>query len=340
VHEGPGRAEPRLEGAVRDGDDGLLAVHGLADHAGQEGGRGGRGRAGPHGDGREAQREARDEPAARVLVDQGLADELLRAVRGLRRRGDAVVDDLGQRLPVDGLARRVDDPDAGDDPAQRVQQAARGVDVDAHAQLEVGLRARRHDAVEGVHGVEGLVHDRVGAIEEVRLDDPRVLGVLDALGNRGLVDVGKGDLVRLVVEQFFGQELADEARGAGDQDVHFVTVRCELRRARKAHDPSSRERLQDRYLKPRVLHRSAGGHHTIACCPEPDWKIVARRPVSRKEAGRTRACQGGESFCSLARTRSWGERGVGVAPTTVSLGLRNYPRRAAGSTGPLSADVQ
>ena len=63
------------------------------------------------GDGGEARREAVEEALARVVADQRLADEFLRAVRALGRREDGLVDYGGEGLAVDCLGRSVDHPD-------------------------------------------------------------------------------------------------------------------------------------------------------------------------------------------------------------------------------------
>jgi len=154
----PGRAHPRREGAVLEGDGACLAIEGFSDHGGEKGGGGRGGGAGSDGDGGETQAEAVEEAAARVVVDQGFADELGGAVGGFGGGAPGFVDggdEGGEGAAVDGLAGGVDDADGGPaGGADGFEEGAGGGEVDGEAEGEVGFGARRHDAVEEVGGVE------------------------------------------------------------------------------------------------------------------------------------------------------------------------------------------
>lgn len=75
--------------------------------------------------------------------------------------------------------------------------------------------------MEGVDRVEGGRDHVLGVREEVCFDCCCILGVRDALWDWRFVDVGQCDAVAGVVEEFFGEELADEAGCAGDEDLHL-----------------------------------------------------------------------------------------------------------------------
>lgn len=85
LDDAAGRADVRLEAAVPERDDARLALHGLADHARQEGrGRVG-GLAGPHHQRGEAHDEGVDEALAVHVVDDDLGRQLVGPVRALGR---------------------------------------------------------------------------------------------------------------------------------------------------------------------------------------------------------------------------------------------------------------
>lgn len=91
--------------------------------------------------------------------------------------------------------------------------------------------------MEDVDGVE-VRRDDAAVFEQVRLDACRVAWVLGAFGDGNVDDVGQDDFVLRVGQEFAGQELAQEAAGAGDEDLHvgsdsrdflfFVRVKCKV----------------------------------------------------------------------------------------------------------------
>ena len=89
---GRARAGVPVAHALRDGQHRFLAGQRLAQDAGEEA----RGRlvrlAGPDADGRQADANAVEEAAARIVGEQKLADRLLRAVGGERRVEELVAD--------------------------------------------------------------------------------------------------------------------------------------------------------------------------------------------------------------------------------------------------------
>lgn len=195
------RAEKGAERAVAQRDDALLAVHGLADHAGEEGGGGVGGAPRAHDDAREAQDEGVDEAPAMHVVEENLGQQLVRAVGALGRRGDVVGDARGQRLAVDGLRGRVDDANGfavtgGIRGAQREEEVPHAVDVDGEREVEVGLGPGRHDAVEDEDGVQSRLrgggeegrHER--GVGDVAAQTGRVLRVRYARRHHRVHEVG------------------------------------------------------------------------------------------------------------------------------------------------------
>lgn len=75
--------------------------------------------------------------------------------------------------------------------------------------------------MEGEDGVEAFVYYCLCAGEQVRLDRLCILWVFDVLGDWGLVDIGQCEVVGGVVEELFYEQLADEAGGACDEDLHI-----------------------------------------------------------------------------------------------------------------------
>lgn len=78
--------------------------------------------------------------------------------------------------------------------------------------------------MEDEYGVQVVVHDVLRAAGQVRLDHLGVLRPLCTLGDGRLNDVGEDESMfpLLVVEELLGQELTDEAGGAGDENAHGV----------------------------------------------------------------------------------------------------------------------
>lgn len=219
-----GAADPTRETPILDGHDAFLPRERLADDPADEATRRRRGFPGADTDRGKAQRKPVDEPSSGVVVDQDLADELLRAVGALRVGEDRLVDDGGEGRTIDGLARGVDDAEAGFHAADRLEEGACRVDVDAHAEVEVRFAAGGHDAMEDVGGVEGGVNHTGGVGGEVAFDGLGVLGVFRAGGDGDVDDVAEDQGVGRVFEEFSGHELAEEAAGAGDEDFHVGCV--------------------------------------------------------------------------------------------------------------------
>src|SRR5690606_24626201 len=82
----------------------------LAQDVGEEARRGEIGLAGADDDGGQPDADAIHEALARVVVEEQLADRLLRAVAGERRRKELVADGLGERRPEYRDRRGEDEP--------------------------------------------------------------------------------------------------------------------------------------------------------------------------------------------------------------------------------------
>ena len=123
----------------------------LADDRGGEGRGGTVGPPRPHHDGRQAQRAAVDKPLAAVIVDQELADRLLRPVGGLRRQRRVVADRRRQRAAIDRERAGENDARAGAERAAGIEHRARAVEVDAIAEIGVGLGFAADDGGEMEH---------------------------------------------------------------------------------------------------------------------------------------------------------------------------------------------
>jgi len=249
LDHGVGGADPHLS-VPADGEDGLPPVEGLADDVAGEAARGLGGLSGPDGDRGQPHAAAVEEAPARVVVDQGLDDEFLRAVgRGGHGREVRLVDDEARRRgAVDGERRGVDDLDARHGGAQAVEDVAGGIEVDVDTELEVGLCAAGHDAVQDVDGVvgAGVLDERVDDLRqgEVGLDAAHARGMLGGRGGHaGRDDVGDGDdgLGRRGMEEGGRQLLPDVAAGARDEDGH---VSCCFERTRRASSCSGSSRRQ------------------------------------------------------------------------------------------------
>ena len=131
-----------------------------------------------------------DEALARVVGDQVLAHQLVRAVAGLRRRQRVVAHQRRHRRGRVGAEHR--DRAGEHEPrgralparAQRVEQRARAVEVGAQAELEVGLALARYRRREVEHAVELVAAKRI-ALREQRPDahlDARIAHEVGAVG--------------------------------------------------------------------------------------------------------------------------------------------------------------
>ena len=160
------RAGVPVADVLRDRQHRLVPGERLADDAGEEAG----GRlvrlAGPDADGGQADADAVHEAAPRVVGEEQLVDRLLRPVGGERRVMELVRDRVGERRAEHRDRRGEDDARAVAvaDLADRLEQVARAVEVDAVALLEVGLRLARDD--------RGEVEDDVGPVGDERSAAP------------------------------------------------------------------------------------------------------------------------------------------------------------------------
>ena len=161
----------------------------------------------PDDDAGEAQRAAVELAAPRRVVDEQLADALVRAVAEARRRRGGVVDAVRQRRAEDGDRARIDE--AHDRPAAQglraaaIEQADRRVEVDAPAGVEVGFGGAADDGREVEDAIDRLGEEAI----EVR-----------GIGDVAVVAVGRDHVV--ADAQRVDEGAAEEAGGAGDEDAH------------------------------------------------------------------------------------------------------------------------
>ena len=138
------------------------------------------GRPGPDADGHQPDRPPAQESLAGVVGQQLLADDLLRAVAGLRVGQGVVVHDRGQRVlagrPEDGQGAREHHDRARPQRAARREQRLGGAQVGPHAEVEVRL-AFRADR-------RGEVEDDVGPGERSAPAPPRRAGRRGRRGSR------------------------------------------------------------------------------------------------------------------------------------------------------------
>ena len=114
--------------------------------------------------------------------------------------------------------------------ADRVEQEAGAVEIDAVAFVEVGLGLAGDDGGE-VEDEVGAVLDGLGGCAGRRqVEGGTVEFAGEAGGCGGLDDVDQGQAVgRPVAHQAFGQLAADHAGGADDQDVrHWLPSRSSI----------------------------------------------------------------------------------------------------------------
>ena len=107
----------------------------------------------PHADGRQPDADAVEEAAPRVVGEDQLADQFLRAVGGERRLLEIVIDHIGERRPEHGDRRGVDDARLVTGEPDGIEQRPRPVEIDAVAEVEIGLRLPRHDAGQMEHDI-------------------------------------------------------------------------------------------------------------------------------------------------------------------------------------------
>ena len=173
-----------------------------------------------------------DVTLARVVGQQVLADQLLRAIGRLGRRQRGVADQRGQRH---GRVRPEHRDRTGEHQsrrraacshvgAQRIEQRTRAVEVGAQAKIEIGLALARHRRREMKHPVERLFPQRVRLRHQVtgaRLD----ACICQQIGRRWC-DIGQhqsGDRLACqgaALQQGAGKTGADESAAASDQKFH------------------------------------------------------------------------------------------------------------------------
>ena len=182
-----------------------------------------------HHDGRQADAHAVKEPFAGIIIQQQLADHLLRAIAG-HRRGDEGVGDLvleGRAKHRDGRgidhARVIVGPLRPD----RLEQIAGAVQIDGIALVEIGLGLARDDG--------GQMKDHVRAICHQPLDGGAVGNVAGDLGHLvrgrqpGRDHVERGQCIHRRAAQTalaqggLCQPAPHHACGTDDQQLHVRT---------------------------------------------------------------------------------------------------------------------
>ena len=150
------------------------------------------------------------------------------------RHDRQVVADDGRQLAAVNRDRTGEDeaghPAAG---AAQIEQRPRGVDIDPHAELEVGLRHAADDGREmkdgsrrGIDGageersISDVADDRVdsGIVEAGRRDDVDERDALNRLLPAGCICQGAA------LEQRPREPAAEESRAAGDDDFRWIHV--------------------------------------------------------------------------------------------------------------------
>ena len=134
--------------SAETGQDRPLTLQRLADDRAGEGGGGLVGLARPHHHGRKTQGPAIQKAFAAVIIDQQLANRLLRAIRGLRRHLVPVIQYLGHIAAIYRARTGENQFRAGSMLAQNFQHTLGGGQIDRHAKVEIGFGAgadhRRH----------------------------------------------------------------------------------------------------------------------------------------------------------------------------------------------------
>ena len=219
--KGDGRArrgEPVAD-LRRDRQDGGPAVQRLTDDVGEEARRGQVRRARPDADGGQADGDAVDEAASRVVAQQELDHRLLGAVTGRRRGGMVIGDDVGHRRTEHGDRRAEDQAGmvvrAGE--ADRLQEVPGRVEVHAVPLFEIALGlARDH---------RRQVDDDVGSRRDQISGDAGV-GEVGGDGVLAAGDVGARQRAerlgpqRPVPGQSLGELSPQHPRRSDDQDPH------------------------------------------------------------------------------------------------------------------------
>ena len=152
------------ETVAGDRADRLLAGERLADDAGEERGGGAVRPAGPHGHRHQPRRAAVDEALARVVGDQVLADQLVRAVGGLRRGQGVVGDEVGQGRDGSGPNTATELENTSRAGCRRRTVAARRASSRARVVSRLERRPRSKSASHSPRHRRGEVEDAVEAL--------------------------------------------------------------------------------------------------------------------------------------------------------------------------------
>src|ERR1700722_12357612 len=217
---------------LADWQDRLLAGQGLADDAGEKPGSRLVGQAGANADRGQAQPDAVEEAAPRIVSKPKLADRFLGSVTGQGSGEELVADLVGKRRAIDGDRGGEDQAWLVGAPRQRLLAPDRLEDrmgspkVDGVALVEIGLRfARDHRSQEkndvrprrdksrrdvGGGDVEGVEGHREGAVRRwLRRDHIDEMRVGDRLASQFSV-----------ANQARGQLAPDHARRADNEHLH------------------------------------------------------------------------------------------------------------------------
>ena len=214
---------------------GFLPVEGLANDPREKARSGTVGLAGPHADRGQADADAVEEAAARIVGQQQLCHRLLRAVACQRRAEELVADRLGKRRAEHRDRRGEDDARlvAGADSADRLEELARAVQIDAVALLEIRLGLARDDGREMKNDARALGHELVRLALQRQIRGHRAH--LERRAGRGL---RRDDVVqrrvrdpacaqRTALRQLLKELAADHAGRADHEDpIHVNPVVC------------------------------------------------------------------------------------------------------------------
>lgn len=191
--------------------------------------------AGTNGHRRQPQAAPVDVALACHVVDEEFADRLLRAVRRLRAERRIVGHRVGERPAEDRERAREDELRRPRERAAGVEQPSRRIEVDAHAEAEIGFGGAAHG--------RGEVEHRVGARREHALDRRGIGEIADDAGDRrpgtrvtprrdrvdpdDLADGTPGPLrvdERRTCGELAREPRAEEAACTGDDDAHGLII--------------------------------------------------------------------------------------------------------------------
>jgi hypothetical protein len=233
--DGSGRRDQRRFGGRVDRAGRALAGQRLPDDAGEEARRRPVGAPRAHADRRQPDRPSAQEALAGVIGQQLLADDLLRAVAGLRVRRGLIGHDIGQGVIGRGAEGRhgtgVDHDRSGPERTARSEQRLGGTQVRPDAEVKIGLAlaADRRGQVEDDVGAGQQVRPGGQQFAEVAADGGYPLVGGQVLRHRRLVGQGQpgerarafpGRVQRPRDQQFPGQARPEETCSPSDHHVH------------------------------------------------------------------------------------------------------------------------